>query len=164
MRNTHPHSLTFTHQFCSIEININSAICDETILFIDADFNGDQKLDLAVANSGTNNVTTIFSQGAGSFSATLQTTPTGGMGPNSLISVDLNGDGFLDLVTANQLGTNVSVMLGATGGKFGNGTVYSVGTGPFYVASSDLNGDLQPDLISSNGGAGNVSVLLSQCN
>jgi hypothetical protein len=55
-------------------------------------------------------------------------------------------------------------MLGATGGKFGNGTVYSVGTGPFYVASSDLNGDLQPDLISSNGGAGNVSVLLSQCN
>ncbi len=86
------------------------------------------------------------------------------MGPNSLISVDVNSDGFLDLVTANQLGSNVSVMLGATGGKFGNGTLYTVGMGPFYVATSDLNGDLQPDLISSNGGTGNVSVLLSQCN
>lgn len=128
------------------------------------DFNGDQKPDLAVANSGTNNVSVIFNQGNGTFSTPPQTTPTGGMGPNSLISLDLNSDGFLDLVTANQLGANVSVMLGATGGKFGNGTVYTVGTGPFFVATSDLNGDLQPDLISSNGGTSNVSVLLSQCN
>ncbi|MFO0656055.1 MAG: VCBS repeat-containing protein [Polyangia bacterium] len=62
------------------------------------------------------------------FGATIQTTPTGGNSPNSVITTDLNSDGFFDLITANQGGSNISVMLGQAAGKFGNGTTYTVGT------------------------------------
>ncbi|HMU39329.1 MAG TPA: FG-GAP-like repeat-containing protein [Pseudomonadota bacterium] len=128
-----------------------------------ADFNGDQKPDLAVANSGTNNVSVMFNTGAGVFGNTPQTTPTAGSSPNSLIAVDINEDGFTDLVTANMGGSNLSVMLGAAAGKFANGATHSVGTSPRFLASGDMNNDLQPDLVASNATSGNVSVLLTQC-
>lgn len=128
-----------------------------------ADFNGDQNLDLAVANGTSNNVSVMLGQGNGTFAAP-QTTATNGNSPNSVIAVDMNSDGFLDLVTPNQGGSNISLMLGQAAGKFAAGTTYTVGTGPFYVTSGDLNGDLQPDLVSSNGGTGNLSVILNQCN
>lgn len=129
-----------------------------------ADWNGDQKVDVAVANSVSNNVTVLFGMGNGSFSMPPQTTATNGTGPNSLITVDLNGDGLLDLVTANQGGSNLSMMLGQAAGKFAVGTTLGAGTSPRHLASVDLNGDLQPDLVSSNATSGNISVLMSQCN
>lgn len=145
----------------SINAGGAAANADDVVV---GDFNNDQKLDLAVANSVSNNISVLFGQGNGMFTTPAQTTATSGMGPNSLISVDLNGDGFLDLITANQNGTNLSVMLGAAAGKFAAGTTYTVGTSPRFLVSGDLNGDLQPDLVSSNGTSGNISVLLSQCN
>ena len=47
-----------------------------------ADFNGDGKLDLAVANSGSNNVTILLGNGDGTFTAAAS--PATGMAPNSI--------------------------------------------------------------------------------
>ena len=41
--------------------------------------------------------------------------------PNSLISADFNGDGFVDLATANNMANNVSVLLGNGAGGFNVG-------------------------------------------
>ena len=73
---------------------------------------------------------------------------------------DLNGDGVLDLVTANHASNNVSVLLGRGDGTFLGQTQFAVREGPSSVAVVDLNGDEMADLVTANGESDNVSVLL----
>src|SRR6185312_13445753 len=64
------------------------------------DFNSDGHLDLVVANSGSNNVSILLGNGAGSFGAAANY-PVGTF-PYTVITADFNGDGNLDLATANS--------------------------------------------------------------
>jgi hypothetical protein len=59
---------------------------------------------------------------------------------------DFNGDGKLDLVTANQYGNSVSVLLGNGDGTFQPAVSYGVGYNPSWVAVGDFNGDGKLDL------------------
>jgi hypothetical protein len=74
------------------------------------DFNGDGKLDLAVADLGGNNGNLLLGNGDGTFQSALSFaagTLTGPLGTG-----DLNGDGKLDLITTHASKNNVSVLLG----------------------------------------------------
>ncbi len=104
-----------------------------------ADFDKNGNLDIAVSNGQSNNVSVLFGQGNGTFIAPPQTTATGGTAPNGLLAVDINSDGFMDLITANQGGNNISVMLGQAAGKFAAGATHPVGAGPYYLATGDEN-------------------------
>jgi hypothetical protein len=73
---------------------------------------------------------------------------------------DLNGDGKLDLVTANS-GDTVSVLPGDGKGAFGDPYAFTVGYGPASVAAGDCNGDGLTDVAAANGSDNNVSVLLN---
>ena len=81
--------------------------------------------------------------------------------PSTVAEGDFNGDGRMDLVTANYSTNNLSVLLGNGNGTFHNAVNYAVGTNPYSVAVGDFNGDGRPDLAVSNQGSGNVSVLLA---
>ena len=59
------------------------------------DFNGNGTLDLAVANSGLNDVSVLFGNGNGSFQPAANY-PVGS-GPASITAGDVNGDTYLDL-------------------------------------------------------------------
>jgi hypothetical protein len=80
-------------------------------------------------------------------------------GPFRLAAADLNGDGNLDLVTANTGSNDISVLLGDGTGAFPTHTEFATGNGPSAVAAADLNGDGNLDLATANGD-GTVSVLL----
>jgi hypothetical protein len=77
---------------------------------------------------------------------------------------DVNGDGRLDVVTANPGSSDVSVLLGNGDGTFQTPQRFAVGGGPVSVAVADVNGDGRLDLVTANAygtnGAGDVSVLL----
>ena len=85
----------------------------------------------------------------------------------TLWGAGVNGDGQLDVVTANRTGSSVSVLLGNGDNTFVTHVDYTVGTGPQTLALADVNGDGKLDLIVAGGDAtqrstGTLSVLLNQ--
>jgi hypothetical protein len=83
-----------------------------------------------------------------------------GTGPQAIVAADLNGDGHLDLITANAGSNNISVQIGNSGGTFQAAQPYAAGVGPAAVAVGDLNGDGKLDIVTANEGNSTVSVLL----
>src|SRR5208337_3373548 len=124
------------------------------------DFNGVGNLDLAVANHGSNNVSVLLGDGTGGFSPATGSPYAAGTGPIGVAVGDFNGDGRLDLVTANQQGGNVSVLLSNGNGGFSR-VDYDAGPNPNFVAVGDFNGDGKPDVVSANHGLNTVSILLN---
>ncbi|MFL6374183.1 MAG: FG-GAP-like repeat-containing protein [Pyrinomonadaceae bacterium] len=83
---------------------------------------------------------------------------TAGAQPFSVAVGDFNGDGKLDLVTANYVGNSVSVFPGAGFGTFGPKTDFAVDS-PQSVAVGDFNNDGNLDIVT-----GNVSILFGTGN
>jgi uncharacterized repeat protein (TIGR01451 family) len=103
------------------------------------DFNGDGKLDLAVANSGSNDVSIMLGgDGQGGFT-TASIYPVGSY---PLVTVgDFNRDGLLDFATMNFDDNTVSVMLNTTGltvllSQSGGFAVNQIGTYTLTVSNS----------------------------
>src|SRR5215469_17527539 len=72
---------------------------------------------------------------------------------------DFNGDGILDLVTANVNGT-VSVFLGRADGTFAPPITTTTGQQPGDLAFGDFNNDGKLDLAISNIATNTVQILL----
>jgi len=70
--------------------------------------------------------------------------------PVSIATADFNGDGILDLLTANQQSNDVSILLGIGGGTFRPQVRYPVGTTPVQVVAADFNGDGRADILALN--------------
>jgi len=132
------------------------------------DLNGDGNSDLAVANVFSNSVsvllnTTARAAATSNFSARKDFAV--GTDPVSVILGDLNSDGKLDLVVANNNSNNVSVLLnttapGAATPNFAPSQEFVTGDGPVSVAIGDLNGDGKLDLVVANL-VSTVSVFLN---
>jgi hypothetical protein len=82
------------------------------------------------------------------------------MNPTSVAVGDFNGDGKLDLVTANSLSVSLSVLLGDGTGNFTQVSSPSVSGSPFSVAVADFNRDGKLDLAVMTLFSGTVSILL----
>ena len=90
--------------------------------------------------------------------AAQQTFATGTR-PFSVTTGDVNGDGILDLLTANYASNTVSVLLGNGKGTFQSQPPVAVGNAPYSVVLGDVNGDGKPDLFVANFLGNTVSVL-----
>jgi hypothetical protein len=126
------------------------------------DFDGDGAPDLATANSGTDDVTILLGDGSGLF-ARATTFPVGIplASPVSVAVGDFDGNGALDLATANGGSGTVSVLLGDGGGGFAPATGVSVpAAAPSSVAVGDIDGNGTQDLATANAFSNNVSVFL----
>jgi len=86
--------------------------------FFAADVNGDENVDIITANSGSDNVSILHGDGTGDFHKTPVSSFPVGDGPSSVFLKDIDGDEFLDIITANTYSNDVSVLLGRGYGYF----------------------------------------------
>ncbi|CAF1361048.1 unnamed protein product [Adineta steineri] len=128
------------------------------------DFNNDQKLDIAVIDSGTNRVETLIRYDTGSFRKQITFSTGTGSAPRAVAVADLNNDGWLDFVSGNS--DNVGVFLGLDNDTFSNQTTYSTGINSvtYSVAIVDLNNDSYLDMVVANLGSDNVGIFLGYGN
>ena len=115
------------------------------------DFNGDNKLDVAVTGEfGTaKQVNILLGNGDGTFR------PDGhydvSLSPESIVAADFNGDKKIDLAVGNRIGGSVSVLLGNGDGTFQPRVDYPT-VFPSWILAYDFDGDGHLDLAASNAG------------
>lgn len=116
-----------------------------------ADFNGDGKLDIAVADEGNpstgdnGGVSILLGNGDGTFQPAVLV--PAGKNPIAIVAGDFNNDGKQDLVVSDFDGRgtggngSISVLLGNGDGTFQAPVTLRAGTEPFELATGDFNGD-----------------------
>ena len=131
-----------------------------------ADVNGDGWVDLISANQGStgggNSLTVLTNNGSGGF--VLASSPVVGLNSCSVAAADVNGDGKLDLISANKADGTLTVLTNNGSGGFVLASSPVVGSGPFMVTTADVNGDGKVDLITANwgsSGGGNTLTVLT---
>jgi hypothetical protein len=123
-----------------------------------ADFNGDGKLDLAVLDSGSNNIVVLLGNGNGTFGAPSNVVLASP--PTSLGLWDVNGDNRVDLVATTLAGATVRYGDGA--GAFPNGSPVAIPGGANDAAVRDVNGDHRADIAAVTTSTNSVSILLGK--
>jgi hypothetical protein len=128
-----------------------------------ADVNGDSKPDIVFANDIQYEMGVLLNFGNGTFRP--QTSYSTGIGafPQCVSGKDVNGDGKVDIIVANNGGNNVGVFFNGGNGTFLPQTTYSTGFSsyPPSVSGADVNNDGAPDIVVANQNLGTVGVLLN---
>ena len=128
------------------------------------DLDGDGKPDIINTNSFASSVSVLRNTsvpGTISFSGHIEFST--GLNPYGVTIGDIDGDGHLDIITANNGTTTISVLRNTFPGV---GTItlagnvdFTVSSSPWWVAIGDIDGDSHPDLVCTNRGGNTISVL-----
>src|SRR5437764_8400688 len=143
-------SLATTVPLCATGAEFSSrdyAVGHMPIAVVVHDFNADGKLDLAVLNNGSSDVSILLGTAGGTFQAAKNFT-VGGANPTSIAVNDFNGDGKLDLaiglptaVPFSCTGSAITILLGNGDGTFQPAIqATSVLSNYALVTSGDVNG------------------------
>lgn len=118
------------------------------------DVNGDGQIDIVVANKGSNNVSVLLGAGSNATTATFAAAVNFAVGtaPGSVVLADLDGDGSLDIVTANSGASNLSYLQNQTSRrgttpKFAAAVSQTTGGAPTGIVAADFDRDGSVDLV-----------------
>ncbi|CAF3964587.1 unnamed protein product, partial [Adineta steineri] len=125
------------------------------------DFNNDQYIDIAVANSGTNNIGIYLGLGTGLFVNQRIYSTGDNSYPRSIIIDNFNNNERLDIAVANFNGNNICILFDYENGSFSFITSYSTGilSAPSSITSAYLNKDNYLDIIVTLFGTNKILVF-----
>ncbi|HRQ76078.1 MAG TPA: VCBS repeat-containing protein [Phycisphaerales bacterium] len=130
-----------------------------------ADLNGNGHLDLAFAiRASRGRIEVLFNDGEGSFPGPSHIYRVGRL-TQVVVAEDVDGDGHIDLISANNNSGTIRILR-----NLGDGTFhieapilvgeYAPGTiGAGHVVAADLTGDGKPDFVTTTAGLARASVL-----
>ena len=135
-----------------------------------ADFNNDGIKDFAIvsnyqSSSQNRGIAYIrLGNGDGSFK-TSSNYGTVGANPMKVAAADFNGDGKMDIVSADYSAQGITVLEGKGDGTFVSRNAYSVyGGKPWGIAIADINGDGKVDVATANYQSTSLSVFIGNGN
>ena len=120
------------------------------------DMNNDGYADLVVGSHDSYSIIILHGDGKGNFSIASSDSVTMRKGSHphthGLGVADLNGDGSLDIVTANSSDNDISVMLnnGRNGFLAAPGSPFAVAPAPYPLTIGDVNNDKHLDILSTS--------------
>ena len=125
-----------------------------------ADVDSDGRLDLVVANKGSNDVSILLNQSQGnSITFASEHRLKADSGPVSTVVQDVTGDGIPDVLVSNSQSNDVMLLPGVGSGLFNdqNPRVFPVGNspGPMYFG----NFDGRPGLLTVNSGSNDLTLI-----
>ena len=128
------------------------------------DCDRDGRVDVAITDHDSNDVTVFRGDGRGGFAIPgTSFRLLAGVAPHNhgLVLADVNGDGLLDVATSNNNGNSVSILLGDGRGRFAAaaGSPFRVGRAPYPLAVEDFDGDGKPDVATPDVNGDTVTVL-----
>jgi FG-GAP-like repeat/Abnormal spindle-like microcephaly-assoc'd, ASPM-SPD-2-Hydin len=128
-----------------------------------ADFNGDGKVDMVVANWQDDSLSVFLGNGDGTFQ-TPQTISLSSVSryPIGLVVGDFNNDGKADIAVGYESNSGVSVLLGNGDGTFQAPQTTAAGQLTYSLVVGDFNGDGYLDVAANNFSTGTVNVLLGK--
>jgi hypothetical protein len=135
----------------------------QPISMVAGDFDADGKLDLAITNAASNNISILLGDGQGGFDVGTPPRRIITTTPSSITTADFNGDGIPDLAVVNRQLNATSVFLSdgqggfMLGGSFGVGIQGTSG----YITSLDINQDGLMDLLCVNYVGNSISLLIN---
>lgn len=127
------------------DISVGTAPCDVVL----ADFDSDGFLEIATANSGSDDVTILFNDGSGAFPSEVTLSLPAGDIPTSLAAGNLVPGGRIDLAVATKGTDVVRIFSNDLSGIFTETSeidLSSVGSNPLAIAAGDLDGTGIDDL------------------
>ena len=91
----------------------------------------------------------------------LASSPITGGQPDSVVAADVNGDGYVDLISANCGNSTLTVLTNNGNGVFTTETTVYVGSNPRCVIALDINNDGKMDLVSADYGDNGLFVEIN---
>jgi hypothetical protein len=121
-------------------------------------FEGNGNTDLAVADSGSGDVTILVSNGSGSFAALAPIALPAGSTPSAIVAGDF-GTGQVDLAVVDSGLSEVDILQGDGTGTFQVTSSVEVASNPGAIVAGDF-GNGRTDLVVADENTNTVSVLL----
>jgi hypothetical protein len=124
-----------------------------------ADVNKDGKLDIVVASGSDSVVSVLLGNGNGMFQDKVDYALGFAAVAVAIAVVDVNRDGKLDIVAADNMTNRAFVLLNKGDGTFQDAVGYLVGERPQALAVADVTGDGKLDVVTADSNDHAMSVL-----
>jgi len=142
-------------------------VAQEPVAIAAADLNKDNRVDLVVANRSSDSVSVLNGKADGTFEGSRSfSSGSAGSSPGGVTIADVNLDGDLDVMVANNRSSDVGVLLGDGAGRLSAPRTFVADEEPEAVAAGDFDEDGVADAVTVNQGGQfpDATVLLSRVN
>jgi len=140
------------NMFGPMNVITRTAISAQGVSVADIDNDGD--LDVLSASSGDNTIAWYENLEGGKFCEVKKIIDAESLGIRTVIAVDLNSDGFLDLAAASKDDNTVAVYMNNQQSEFTKIIVDSSAGGAYSVVAADVDQDGRNDLVVAANAAG----------
>ncbi|CAF1468490.1 unnamed protein product [Adineta steineri] len=126
------------------------------------DFNNDNRSDIVVANSGTDNIQVLFEYYQGTFLNKSAYSTGFSSSPQFVTVADFNNDQQADIAVTHTQDGIINIFLGYSNGTFDQPIIYPTGSEslPNSIGFGYFNHDNWTDIVVANSGANNIGAYL----